>query len=339
VLVIDAIEGVAENSKRHGLLLSLLGISQVLVAVTKLDLCGYDEGVFKRLVAEYGAYLASLKVKPLAFIPVSAREGKNITVKAAETPWYEGKTMLEALDNLENRDDDGEKSFFAMPLQDIYRFSDDNDERRIYAGTIVSGEIHAGDRVRFLPSNKDAQIARIEAWNAPEKTRASVGDASGFTLREEIYVKRGELMVKVDEHAPVSVGARLRANLIWLGLKPFVSGRDYLIKLGAAKVHARLEAIERFLGETERENPDELRRHECGSVILSLSEPVAFTAFEHNASLGRFVIVDGYDAAGGGIVLDAADAASTRNTADIPAGFEDELFTLLKKYFPQRFVG
>ncbi|MDR3303008.1 MAG: 50S ribosome-binding GTPase [Treponema sp.] len=337
VLVIDAVEGVAENSKRHGLLLSLLGISQVLIAVNKLDLCGYDEGVFNRLVAEYSDYLASLNVKPLAFIPVSAREGKNITVKATETPWYSGQTILEALDSLENRDDDDEKSFFAMPLQDIYRFSDDNDERRIYAGTIVSGELRVGERVRFLPSNKEAHIAHVETWNAPEKTAARAGEASGFILQEEIYVKRGELMVKSQENAPINVGDRLRANLIWLGMKPFVSGRDYLIKLGAAKVHARLEAIERFLGETERENPSELRRHECGSVILCLSEPIAFASFEHNASLGRFVIVDGYDAAGGGIVLGTADSVSAHNTAGVPAGFEEELFTLLKRYFPHRF--
>ncbi|MDR1932857.1 MAG: GTPase [Spirochaetales bacterium] len=342
VLVIDAVEGVAENSKRHGLLLSLLGISQVLVAVNKLDALDYDEAVFNRIKKEYEAYLETLKVKPLAFVPVSAREGKNITESAPETPWYTGKTALEILDNFHNLPSN-EDSFFAMPVQDVYRFSNDNDARRIYAGTIVSGEISSGDTVRFLPSGKEAHIKNIEVWNAPAKTRAITGEAAGFTLEEEIYVKRGEVMVKSGENAPVKTGDRLRANVIWLGSRPFRFGKNYLLKLGSAKVQARLEKIESFLGEAENGQYGELRRHDCGSVILSLARPITLSSFYDNASLGRFVIVDGYDASGGGIVLENLSAERTWQSMNsfegLAAGgdFEEELFTLLKKYFPHRF--
>jgi bifunctional enzyme CysN/CysC/sulfate adenylyltransferase subunit 1 len=338
VLVIDAVEGVAENSKRHGLLLSLLGISQVLVAVNKLDALDYDEGVFNRIKGEYGSYLETLKVKPLAFVPVSAREGKNITERApAEMPWYRGKTVLEVLDSFRLLPSN-EDSFFAMPVQDVYRFSDDNDERRIYAGTIVSGEIAAGDRVRFLPSRKTARVKTIEVWNAPAKTRAVTGEASGFTLEEEIYVKRGEVMVKADEEAPVRAAARLRANVIWLGARPLGFGKDYLLKLGSDKVEARLEKIERFLGESGSAGRRELRRHDCGSVVLRLARPVAAASFYDNASLGRFVIVDGYDAAGGGIVLESLDAGDGEpDRHRISREFEEELFAFLKVHFPHRF--
>ncbi|MDR1955829.1 MAG: GTPase [Treponema sp.] len=333
VLVIDAVEGVAENSRRHGLLLSLLGISQVLVAVNKLDVFNYDEQVFTAIAREYGAYLADLQVTPLAFVPISAREGKNITSKAPEMHWYTGKTVLEVLDSFHNPPSN-EHAFFAMPVQGVYRFSDANDERRIYAGTVVSGEVRVGDEVRFLPSRKTAHIKTIEVWNAPPKTAAKTNEASGFTLEEAIYVKRGEVMVRTDEQAPVRVSAKIKANLIWLGGNPLTFNKLYLFKLGSVKVDARLERIERFLGDRDGDYT-ELRRHDCGSVTLRLSRPISVSAFYDNPSLGRFVIVDAYNAVGGGIILEAVE--ESQKTQELPAGFEEELFTLLHRYFPHRF--
>jgi bifunctional enzyme CysN/CysC/sulfate adenylyltransferase subunit 1 len=348
ILVIDAVEGVAENSKRHGLLLSMLGVTQVLVAVNKMDLARYDQTVFERIRAEYEDYLQKLGVKPAAFVPVSAREGKNITSLAPETPWYTGKTVLEVLDGFEPLVSN-EDSFFAMPVQDIYRFSGEGDERRIYAGTVVSGEISAGEAVRFLPSLKEARIKNIEVWNAPPKDRARSGEASGFTLDEEIYIHRGEVMVKQAEAALVWTSAAIRANVIWLGERPFTTGKDYLLKLGCAKTSVRLVRVERLLGmegkNTGETDTQRLERNECGSVILSFSHQIALSSFYNNADLGRFVIVDGFDAAAGGIVLENLSAVQTP-LDQMPRGilphnpaadFEEELFTLLKKYFPHRF--
>ena len=339
--------------KRHGLLLSLLGVKQTLVAVNKMDLADYSEAVFQRVKSEYEQYLSKLGVKPAAFVPVSAREGKNITSSAPETPWYTGKTVLETLDGFEPLVP-AEDSFFAMPVQDVYRFSGDNDGRRIYAGAVVSGEISTGDEVSFVPSGKTARIKTIEVWNAPPKSRVLSGEAAGFTLDEEIYVKPGEVMVKKAEQdffnergGFVSYGGRVRANVVWLGSRPFDSGKSYLLKLGCAKSDVRLERIERFFG-VEPETPNgaetrhELLRHECGGVILRLSRPIALSSFYDNAALGRFVIVDGFDTAGGGIVLENLSAQTAR---EVPAGleglgggFEEELFALLKKYFPHRFA-
>ncbi|MDR2637757.1 MAG: GTP-binding protein [Zoogloeaceae bacterium] len=337
VLVIDAMEGVAENSRRHGLLLSLLGISQVLVVINKLDLHHYAESVFRDIREEYGQYLASLNVKPVAFIPISAREGKNIVAPAPEMAWYRGNTVLEALDGFDNPRPD-ENAFFAMPLQDIYRFSKNHDERRIYAGTVVSGQVEVGDRVRFLPSGKEARVASIEAWNAPRKTVARTHESTGFTLHEDLYVKSGEVLVKADEAAPVAVASRLKANLIWLSGRPLIPEKTYLLKLGSAKVEARLETVERALGGEDgeaRADLQALHRNECGSVVLRLARPIALAPFYENASLGRFVLVDNYDAVGGGIVLEALPEKTAPQT--LPEGFEDELFALLRKYFPHRF--
>ncbi|MDR1285313.1 MAG: 50S ribosome-binding GTPase [Campylobacteraceae bacterium] len=333
VLVIDAVEGVAENSKRHGLLLSLLGISQVLVVINKLDALNYDEKIFRKIKNEYEEYLNSLHVKPVAFIPISAREGKNITRLSSKMPWYQGKTILEVLDSFHNLPSN-ENSFFAMPLQDIYRFSDDNDDRRIYVGTIAGGEIKTGDFVKFLPSNKEAHIKNIEVWNAPAKTKAKADEAVGFTIEEDIYVKSGEVMIKADENAALHVSSKIRANLIWLGSHPLVFHKNYLFKLGSAKVNAKLEKIERVLGNEQNDKErNDLKKNECGSVILSLSHPIVLSSFYDNATLGRFVLVDNFDAVGGGIVLENI-AEPNEGKSD----FEEELFALLKKHFPHRFT-
>lgn len=379
VLVIDAVQGVAENSRRHGLLLSLLGINDVIVAVNKLDALDYSEDVFRAVTAEYGEYLAGLGVFPRFFVPVSARNGVNITKHSEKTPWYKGLSILDALDNLKGaeingldaaKNDFSTDDFFAMPVQDIYRFSDEGDERRIYAGTVVSGKAVVGDSVQFLPSGKKARIKSIEVWQAPSKTEAAAREAAGLTLQEEIYVKRGEVMIKEGEKNGISTTYEISANLIWLGERPFTAGKKYLLKLGAAKVDAELLKIERFLGEDDASESKEddasesgeddasesggmrqaLRRHDCGSVILRLNQPIACTVFSRNASLGRFVIVDGYDAAGCGIVTKSASsaAASASSAAAVNTAFEsgqtakildfeEEFFALLKKYFPHRF--
>lgn len=336
VLVIDAIEGVAENSKRHGLLLSLLGISQVVVVINKLDALGYDKNAFLAIQAEYEAYLKTLGITPKAFVPISAREGKNLIQKAPEMAWYQGESVLEVLDGFKNapRED---HSFFAMPLQDVYRFSNENDDRRIYAGTIASGSIGVGEKIRFLPSGKEAHLKSIETWSAPLKESAKADEAVGFTLQEEIYVKNGEVLTKAQERTPIKSVQRLKANLIWLGKNPLQAGREYLFKLGSAKVKASLERIERILDEESQESlqNEALYRHQSGQVILRLSHPIALTAFRENPTLGRFVIVDGFDAAGGGIVLEGLEESSQSPQVN---DFEEELFALLQKYFPHRFT-
>ena len=144
------------------------------------------------------------------------------------------------------------------------------------------------------------------------------------------------MLVKADENALVAATTRVRANVIWLGVNPLTFGKSYLLKLGNAKVQAKLEKIERVLGENSGEDGYYgLKRNECGSVILGFSRPIALSTFYDNASLGRFVLVDGFDAAGGGIVLEALSEVDSH--PELPSGFEEDLFLLLKKYFPHRF--
>ncbi|MBX7489991.1 sulfate adenylyltransferase subunit 1 [Helicobacter turcicus] len=349
VLVIDAKEGVAENSKRHGMLLSLLGIAQVIVVVNKLDMLNYDESAFCAIRDEYLRFLKTLDVKPLAVIPISAREGDNIAKPSSKMKWFLGGTLLEALDSLKNTKDDKEGNFI-LPLQDVYRFSNENDERRIYAGSVVGGRARLNDKVVFLPSFKEATIAKFESWNAPNSEVIEAGEAVGISLKEDIYVKSGEVMVRKDENPLLKVARKICVNLIWLGNLPLESGREYLFKLGSVKVKAYLAGIERVLHISEDEvnvesKPIKLTKNEAGTIILELKHPVALCTFKENQNLGRFVLVDGFDAAAGGIVLEVLSEtldgqgeidSALKHISEIKE-FEEELFALLRKYFPHRF--
>jgi bifunctional enzyme CysN/CysC len=306
LLVIEAHEGVRENSRRHGYLLSMLGVRQIAVLINKMDLVGYDSGVFQRLVDEYGAFLQQLGVEAAHFIPVSGFHGDNIATRSKAMPWYGGPTVLDALDQF-SADAPATDLPFRMPVQGVYKFTSQKDDRRIVAGTIDSGRIRPGDEIAFYPSGKRAKIRSIEAFNRANPTDAVAGQATGFTLDEQIYVTRGELAVRVGEQAPL-VTTRMRVNLFWLGRSPLVMRKEYLLRHGTARVPARLEAIHRVIDAsalTVAEAPTRVNRHEVAECTLALGKPLAFDLVEELASTGRFVLVDNYDISGGGVIREA----------------------------------
>ncbi len=305
LLVIDAKEGIQENTKRHGYLLSMLGIRQICVLINKMDLVDYDESVFRAIAADYAEFLRGLGIVPTAFIPISGFHGDNIISTSTNMPWHEGPNVLEALEafrapaTLRNKP-------FRMPVQGVYKFTADGDDRRIVAGTVESGAIKCGDSVIFYPSGKCSRLKSVEAFGSKPLDAAECGWAVGFTLTEQIYVRRGELAVLDGETKP-HIARRFRANVLWLGRDPLVSNKDYLLKLGTGKVSVRLESIIRVLNTSslEQNDSDAVHRHEVAECILVAEQPVAFDLAEENISTGRFVLVDHYNIAGGGIILEA----------------------------------
>jgi bifunctional enzyme CysN/CysC len=315
VLVIDAKEGVRENSRRHGYILSMLGIRQVVVCVNKMDLVGHGEAHFRAIEAEYRAFLAGIgAVSPQRFIPVSAILGENLALRGAGMPWYEGPTLLQTLDGLVKAPPKMDQPL-RMPVQAVYKFTSRGDDRRIVAGRIEAGQVRVGDRVVFSPSNKVSTIKTVEGFNTPPRERVEAGWSTGFTLSEEIYITRGEVMSHL-ERAPL-VSTRLRTNLIWLGKKPFVPGRDYKLKLGTAAMPVRIHHIVKVIDASLASNAavetgpggapakDHIGRHDVADVILETRQPVAFDLTADCEGTGRFVVVDGYDVAGGGIITAA----------------------------------
>ncbi len=303
LLVIDANEGVQENSRRHGYMLSMLGIKQIAVVVNKMDLVNYSKEVFEKIVTEYEAFLTSINVEARTFIPVSGREGDGIANLTDNISWFKGDTVLEVLDNFEKEKSALDKPF-RMPVQAVYKFTNMADDRRIVAGTVEAGSLSVGDTVVFYPSGKKSKVKTIEQFNAPVKNTISIDEAAGFSLEEQIYITRGEIAVKDGEPAP-KTSKRIKVSLFWLGRKPFERNKDYFLKIGSAKVNVKLEEIFRVINASNLDANDQqkqVRRHEVAECSLKLDKAIAFDLSEDSDKLSRFVIVDEYEIAGGGII-------------------------------------
>lgn len=306
LLVIDAKEGVRENSKRHGYLLSMLGIRQVAVLVNKMDLADFSGETFNAIKAEYSAFLAKLGVAAAEFIPVSARDGENFITLSQKMPWYTGSTVVERIDLFEKETGREEKPF-RMPVQDIYKFTAQGDERRIIAGTVETGRAKPGDEAVFLPSGKKAAILAIESFNEPAQKSITAGQAKGFTLSTQIYVKRGELACLSSQTLP-EVSHTFKANIFWLGKNPMVHGKRYRLKINASREPVYLEKILSVIDAsdlTTEEDKKQINRHDVAQCVFKTVKPVAFDLYSENQRTGRFVIVDDYEISGGGIITEA----------------------------------
>jgi bifunctional enzyme CysN/CysC len=274
--------------------------------VNKMDLVDWDRAVYDRIAREYGAFLDQVGIRPSCFIPVSGRGGDNIAARSAHLAWYEGPIVLDALDQFHSEPAPVERPF-RMPVQDVYKFTKQGDDRRIVTGTIDSGAVSVGDEVIFYPSGKKSRVKSIEAFNRPVQGRAEAGWAVGFTLHEQIYITRGE-MATVEHQPRPQVTTRLRVSLFWLGKEPMVKRKEYLLKLGTARVTVRVEEVLRVmdastLGTTEQRTA--VQRHDVAECVLKLDRAIACDIAEDVAATSRFVIVDDFEIRGGGIVREA----------------------------------
>ena len=302
LLLIDAHEGVQENSRRHGYLLNLLGIRQIAVLVNKMDLVGYSEERFRAIEAEYRRWLASIGVEPKLFIPIAAKHGDNIASNSANMPWWTGPTVVATLDEFRVAERPTNQPL-RFPIQDVYRF----DERRILAGRVETGTLRVGDKLIFYPTNKSSVVRSIERWSAPTSDSGSAGESVGITLAEQIFVERGA--IAAHETSPPYELTKFKARLFWLGRQPFAKGRAYKLKLATQEAEISIESIERVLDASTLDTvgapgaATQVGRHEVAELTLRTKRPVAFDTIDEIVPTGRFVIVDGFDVAGGGIIV------------------------------------
>ena len=311
LLLIAANEGVREQSRRHGYLLSLLGLKQVAVVVNKMDLVNYDKAVFDAIETEYRDFLFAFGVEPRVFIPISAREGANVATRSEAMPWYAGPTIAEALD-LFQPPVSAEHGPLRLPIQDVYRF----DARRILAGRIESGTVRVGDELTFSPFNKTATVASIERW--PERSgdaatlSAVAGESVGITLTEQIFVERGHVASHTAD-APVETN-RVKANVFWLGRNDLKLGGTYKIKLATQELECQVASIERVMdastlaAPTSRDGAGDsaiqtVSRNDVAELTLQMRKPLVLDNHDRIPPLGRFVLVDGHDVSGGGIAF------------------------------------
>ncbi|MTJ83456.1 MAG: adenylyl-sulfate kinase [Telmatospirillum sp.] len=298
VLVIDAIEGVQEQSRRHGYLLHLLGLRQLAVVVNKMDAVGYAQDRFEEVATEIRAYLADIGVTPTQVIPAAARHGDNIVAQSGKMPWYHGPTVTQVLDGFAPRVESTSLPL-RFPVQDVFKF----DHRRIVAGRVESGRIRVGDRLLFSPSGKTARVSSIETWNAPAApSSAGAGQSIGIMLDEQVFIERGQIASHVED-APVGTDV-FRARLFWLGRAPLSVGRRYKMKLVTAEHWVTVEAIERVIDVNDLAAvPTEwVERNAVAEVVFRSRGQVALDEFVDDPKTGRFVLVDNFDIVGGGVI-------------------------------------
>jgi bifunctional enzyme CysN/CysC len=312
VLVVDAAEGLQEQTRRHAYLLRLLGLDQVAVVVNKLDLVDFSERRFRTLEGEARALLEGLGIHPRVVLPLSARQGDNFARASARLPWHKGPTLFEALAGFAPTPP-ADAVPMRFPIQDVYR----QDDRRILVGRIESGHIAVGDTLLFSPSNKLARVKALATWPGPPPASAGAGRSVGVILDRPLFVERGEVASHVED-APL-LANRFRASLFWLGAEALREGHSCHLRVGLRDVPVTVERIERVIDtgsvaiiETERVERDQ-------AAELVLHSP-ALLALDDHARLprsGRFVL------RGNGKIL-AGGLVSLRDVADQRRALSDK---------------
>ncbi|MGN6285932.1 MAG: adenylyl-sulfate kinase [Afipia sp.] len=312
VLIIDALEGVRDQTRRHGYLLHLLGVKQVAVVVNKMDRVDFSEARFNDISNEISAHLTGLGVAPAAIIPISARDGDGVAELTARIGWYKGPSVVGALDTLTPARALTELPL-RLPVQAIYKF----DDRRIVAGRIESGHLAAGDEIVIMPAGKIAKIKSVESWpTTPVAGRQTAGRSVGITLDRELFLERGDIIGHTNT-APRDT-RRLRARIFWLHDAPLKAGASILVRLGTMETRATIVAIEKAVdpGDLASTEGQAIARNHVGEIDISLAKPIAADPYLDNPRTGRLVIEVNGRIAGGGLVL-SVDAGQRAVPVDI----------------------
>lgn len=310
-LIIDAKEGVKEQSKRHAYILSLIGINKVYVILNKMDLVDYSQEVYNSVKKEMSDFLASLHVYPIDYIPISAYYGENILTSSSKLEWFLGKSIIEAMDSIEKEKGIEDKPL-RYPIQDVYKF----DDRRIIAGRIEAGSLRVGDTISIYPEGKQTKVKTIEYWAPKDKCNViSAGQSVGITLEDEFFNKRGEL-IAFKAFKPF-VADSFRASIFWMGKQDLVKNKKYKIKLATQEIEGEVDEIIRVIDATSLDSNKDIQLialNDVAEVIIKTKEMISFDRFLDCQVTGRFVIVDGYDVSGGGIIIEKEDTKEVKGT-------------------------
>ena len=307
LLLVDASEGVREQTRRHGYLLQLLGVRQIAVVINKMDRVNFDAERFREIESEITAHLRGLGLEPAAIIPISARQGDGVARHTSQTAWYSGPSVLDALDHFAPARPAAELAL-RLPVQAIYKF----DERRIIAGRVETGRIAVGDDIVVVPTGQRARVRAIEAWPAPDKSNApqsaKAGQSVGITLDRELFVDRGHV-IALAANAPSAI-QRLHARVFWLQATPLKAGASVTVRIATGEVRGKVTAIDKAVdpGQLATEGTDAIAQNHVGEIEITLSQPLAGDIHDVNPRTGRVVLETGGHIGGGGILLTIDEA-------------------------------
>ena len=287
VILIDARKGVLIQTRRHSYLVSLLGIKKVVLAINKMDLVGYDEETFRRIVDDYTKFGAQIGIEDFVAIPLSGLRGDNITAPSANTPWYQGPTLMGYLETVEI-DDLAQHRPLRLPVQWVNR---PNLDFRGFAGTLASGMVKQGERVRVLPSGRESTVTRIVTMDG-DLDRAIAGQAVTLTLADEIDISRGDVIARPDDLP--GVADQFESVVVWMSDEPMLPGRPYWLKIGTKQVTATITEPKYKVNVNTLEHlaAKKLELNEIGICNLSLDQPIAFDPYQQCRETGSFILID-----------------------------------------------
>jgi bifunctional enzyme CysN/CysC/sulfate adenylyltransferase subunit 1 len=306
VILIDARQGVLQQSRRHAYIASLLGIPHLAVCINKMDLVGFDRDRYDTIVKEFESVVKELRFRETRFFPISAVDGDNVVHASERTPWHEGDTLLAYLEQVpvdadQNRDD------FRFPVQYVLR-PDLN--YRGFCGQVASGVVAPGDEIMVLPSGKRSRVLSIDSFEGP-LAEAFAPMSVTLRLKDEIDISRGDMIAHPDNQPHAS--QHVEAHVVWMSETPLDVNGSYLIKHTTRMARANVdEVLGRIDLETLREEPAAtLQLNDIGRLTLSLNQPIFFDPYTANRNVGAFVMIDALrnDTVGAGMIVGAAAGA------------------------------
>ena len=288
VILVDARKGILTQTKRHSYLAHLIGIRHLVLAVNKMDLVGYDQAIYDRIVADYSAFAESIGIVGFTPMPISGFKGDNITTTSANTPWYDGPTLIDHLDTVTLDVSEDQAGAFRMPVQWVNR---PNLDFRGFSGLVASGSIAPGDAVRILPGGRTSTIARVVAFGG-DLPRAVAGQSVTLTLADEIDCSRGDVIVAAE--SPPEAADQFEATVVWMADEAMLPGRPYWLKLATQTVTATVQQpkYQINVNSMERLAAKTLELNAIGVANLSTDRLLVFEPYADNRQLGGFILVD-----------------------------------------------
>ena len=288
VILIDARKGILIQTRRHSYLVHLLGIKNIVLAVNKMDLVGYDQATYDQIVADYTEFAASIGITDFTAVPISGFKGDNITGPSDNTPWYDGVSLMTHLETVELDQSADQTADFRMPVQWVNR---PNLDFRGFSGKIVSGQVKAGDDVRILPSGKTTQVDRIVTMDG-DLQRAVAGQSVTLTLRDQVDCSRGQIITAAN--SPLEVADQFEATVIWMYDVAMIAGRAYYLKIGAQTVSATVAQPKYQVNVNTLEHTavKTLDLNAIGVATVTTDRAIPFASYADNRELGVFILID-----------------------------------------------
>lgn len=293
-VIIDAEEGVREQTKRHAYILGMLGIQNIVVLINKMDRVGFDPGRFDAVKDSFSGFLDSIRLNAVHFIPISASQGDNVVQRSGHIPWYQGPTFLEALDSLPTKRGSQNRPL-RFSVQDVYHFS-----KRITAGKVLSGTLQKNDEILILPSGEKTRVRSLEEYQK-NPAMAETGKCIGVTTADKVFCDRG--YVFSDPFDTPAVTQTFSANIFWMDKKPHKKDQPLMFRCSTQESRAAITTFHTVIDSSSLElmgsEVDEIKNREVAKVTIRTDSPVIIEPFTKTPELGRFVLVTDEISAGG----------------------------------------